>query len=60
MLVGFDQEANQTKTRLGELEPALPQVREGGFRPTLFERYQRTEKALLLTLQEMFVRRLLF
>lgn len=44
------------KTRLGELEFAVPQVREGGFRPTLFERYQRTEKALLMTLQEMFVK----
>ena len=44
------------KTRLGELEFAVPQVREGGFRPTLFERYQRTEKALLMTLQEMYVK----
>jgi len=44
------------KTRLGELEFAVPQAREGGFRPTLFERYQRTEKALLMTLQEMFVK----
>lgn len=44
------------KTRLGELEFQVPQVREGGFRPTLFERYQRTEKALLMTLQEMFVK----
>ncbi len=44
------------KTRLGELEFAVPQVREGGFRPTLFERYQRTEKALLMTMQEMFVK----
>jgi transposase-like protein len=44
------------KTRLGELEFAVPQAREGGFRPSLFERYQRTEKALLMTLQEMFVK----
>lgn len=44
------------KTRLGELEFAVPQAREGGFRPTLFERYQRTEKALFMTLQEMFVK----
>ncbi|MDO9002542.1 MAG: IS256 family transposase [Aquabacterium sp.] len=44
------------KTRLGELEFGVPQVREGGFRPTLFERYQRTEKALLMTLQEMFIK----
>jgi transposase-like protein len=44
------------KTRVGELELAVPQVREGGFRPTLFERYQRTEKALLMAMQEMFVK----
>lgn len=44
------------KTRLGELEFQVPQAREGGFHPTLFERYQRTEKALLMTLQEMFVK----
>jgi len=48
--------ARTMKTRLGELEFAVPQVREGGFRPTLFERYQRTEKALLMTMQEMFVK----
>ena len=44
------------KTRVGQLEFQVPQVRQGGFRPTLFERYQRTEKALLITLQEMFVK----
>lgn len=44
------------KTRLGELEFQVPQAREGGFRPSLFERYQRSEKALLMTLQEMFVK----
>jgi transposase-like protein len=44
------------KSRLGELEFEVPQARQGGFRPTLFERYQRTEKALLMTLQEMFVK----
>lgn len=43
-------------TRLGELRFEVPQAREGGFRPSLFERYQRTEKALLMTLQEMFVK----
>jgi len=44
------------KTRVGQLEFQVPQVRQGGFHPTLFERYQRTEKALLITLQEMFVK----
>lgn len=33
----------------------LPQVREGGFSTALFERYQRTEQALVLTLMEMVV-----
>ncbi len=40
-------------TRVGKLELQLPQVRQGGWRPTLFERYQRTEKALICTMQEM-------
>lgn len=44
------------KTRLGELKFEVPQARQGGFRPSLFERYQRTEKALLMTLQEMYVK----
>jgi len=48
--------ARTLKTRVGELELSVPQAREGGFRPTLFERYQRTEKALLMTMQEMFVK----
>lgn len=43
-------------TRLGALRFEVPQARESGFRPSLFERYQRTEKALLMTLQEMFVK----
>jgi transposase-like protein len=29
---------------------------EEPFRPFLFERFQRTEKALLMTLQEMYVK----
>jgi transposase-like protein len=44
------------KTRVGELQLRVPQVREGGFAPTLFERYQRSEKALLIALQEMFIK----
>jgi transposase-like protein len=30
-------------------------VREGGFSPELFARYQRTQQALILTLMEMIV-----
>lgn len=46
------------KTRVGEIAFEVPQVRGAGepFRPTLFDRFQRTEKALLVTLQEMYVK----
>lgn len=44
------------KTRVGELRLRVPQTRESGFQPTLFERYQRSEKSLLIALQEMFVK----
>jgi len=43
------------KTSMGELHFEVPQVREGNFRPSLFERYQRTEKALISAMQEMYV-----
>ncbi len=33
----------------------MPQVREGGFSPDLFARYQRSEQALIVTLMEMVV-----
>jgi len=45
----------QLKTRVGTLELLVPQDREGRFSPSLFERYQRSEKALLLALVEMYV-----
>lgn len=45
----------QLKTRVGTLELMVPQDREGRFSPSLFERYQRSEKALLLALVEMYV-----
>ena len=46
------------KTRVGKIGFEVPQVRgtEEPFRPSLFDRYQRTEKALLVTLQEMYVK----
>jgi transposase-like protein len=42
-------------TRVGRLMLSVPRVREGEFSPELFERYQRSEQALLLTLMEMVV-----
>ncbi len=44
------------KTAVGELELRLPQVREGGFRTQVFERWQRSDKALVSALQEMVVK----
>jgi putative transposase len=43
------------KTRLGELELKVPQVREGGFYPNALEKGSRSEKALKLALAEMYV-----
>jgi transposase-like protein len=42
-------------TRLGEVTFDVPQVRSGGFYPSALERGCRSEKALNLTLAEMYV-----
>jgi len=42
-------------TRLGDLELLVPLDRDGTFSTTLFERCQRSEKALYLSLMEMYV-----
>jgi transposase-like protein len=42
-------------TRVGKLELRVPQDRNGRFSPELFERYQRSEQALVATLAEMYV-----
>ena len=42
-------------SRVGKLEFQVPQVREGGWFPEVFERYQRSEKALLCAMREMVV-----
>jgi transposase-like protein len=42
-------------TRVGKLELRVPQDREGRFSTELFERYQRSERALVATLAEMYV-----
>jgi putative transposase len=43
-------------TRVGTLELRVPQDRDGRFSTRLFERYQRSEKALVGALAEMYVR----
>ena len=42
-------------TRIGKIELRVPQDRQGRFSTELFERYQRSEKALLLAMAEMYV-----
>ena len=42
-------------TRVGKLELRIPQDRLGRFRTEVFERYQRSEKALVGALTEMYV-----
>ena len=39
-------------TRVGTLELKVPRTRDGEFAPTVFERYQRNEKALLASMLE--------
>ena len=41
-------------TRVGHLELRVPQDREGRFSTTVFERYQRSEKALVAAMGEMY------
>jgi putative transposase len=43
------------KTRMGEVTFAIPQVREGGFYPSALEKGLRSERALTMTLAEMYV-----
>lgn len=42
-------------TRVGRLELQVPRDRDGRFSTELFERYQRSEKAFVLALMEMYV-----
>ena len=42
-------------TRVGKLELRVPQDRLGQFSTEIFERYQRSEKALVSTLSEMYI-----
>ena len=43
------------RTRMGEITFAVPQVREGGFYPSALEKGLRSERALTLSLAEMYV-----
>ena len=42
-------------TRVGKIELRVPQDRQGRFSTEIFERYQRSEKALVSALSEMYV-----
>jgi len=42
-------------TRVGQIELRVPQDRQGHFRTEVFERYQRSEKALVAAMVEMYV-----
>jgi transposase-like protein len=43
------------KTRIGEITFSIPQVREGGFYPSALEKGLRSERALVITLAEMYI-----
>lgn len=43
------------KTRLGTMELMVPKDRDGRFQTELFERYQRSEKALMLGVMQMYL-----
>jgi len=43
------------RTRVGTLNLLVPQDREGNFSTSMFGRYQRSEKALVLLIMEMYV-----
>ena len=42
-------------TRVGKIELRVPQDRQGRFRTEVFERYQRSEKALTAALMQMYL-----
>jgi putative transposase len=47
--------SRQYITRVGSIDLRIPRDREGKFSTELFERYQRSEKALLVSLSEMYI-----
>ena len=44
------------KTRVGTLDLLVPQDRDGNFSTDLFGRYQRSEKALVIALMQMYIK----
>jgi len=44
------------RTRVGTIELMVPRDREGRFQPSLFERYNRSEKTLVQVMQEMVIK----
>jgi putative transposase len=46
----------RVKTRVGEINFDIPQVREGGFYPEALEKGLRSERALMLAMAEMYVK----
>jgi len=47
--------SRQYITRVGSIDLTVPRDREGKFSTELFERYQRSEKALMSSLSEMYI-----
>ena len=45
----------RVKTRVGEITFSIPQVRESGFYPSALEKGMRSERALVMSLAEMYV-----
>jgi putative transposase len=45
----------QLRTRVGVLELKVPKTRDGAFYPSILERYQRSEAALVTSLAECYV-----
>jgi putative transposase len=47
--------AKKLKTTIGELDLAVPQVRQGGFYPSFLQKGSRSERALCATIAEMYI-----
>ncbi|MDB2614140.1 transposase, partial [Chlamydiales bacterium] len=47
--------SRELKTRVGSISLNVCRDRDGEFKPELFERYQRSEKALALGIMEMYL-----
>ena len=47
--------SRRLENRVGTLTLRIPQDRQGNFKTELFERYQRSEKALVCTMMEMYI-----